>query len=147
MNLRSQEDKRRVKYGRIGDDCASGPEVAHDGSFSDALVELPDLAATFLDMAGVEVPEDWDARSFLEVLRKNANMHRVSQVSILNNRKMIFDGKMKLINGEGVTELYDLRTDPEENANLSDSHAEEVGRMHKMLQGEIELRSVQDRAY
>jgi len=115
----------------------AGPQVAGSGALSDALVELPDAAATFLEVAGIGVSEDWDARSFLKVLRGDAETHRDAQVSMLEGRAMIFDGRMKLIAGAGETELYDLHEDPCEEKNLADMREREVDRLSRLLRQEI----------
>jgi len=52
------------------------PGRIEPGSVTDAMVSLADLLPTFLDAAGAEVPENLDGRSFLPVLRGQADSHR-----------------------------------------------------------------------
>jgi N-sulfoglucosamine sulfohydrolase len=44
-----------------------------DGRFVDDFISLPDLAPTFLEVAGVPLPSGMNARSFLNVLRSDRN--------------------------------------------------------------------------
>ncbi|MFW5922909.1 MAG: sulfatase [Planctomycetota bacterium] len=90
----------------------SGPGV-QKGVQSDALVELIDLGATFLDLAGTSVPDDWDARTIKPVLTGEKNDHRQQTVSALDGWRMIFDGRFKYIEHEGrPPKMYDLQSDP-----------------------------------
>ena len=99
-----------------------GPDVLEDVR-SDALVELIDLAATFLDVAGVDVPETWDARSLIPVLRGAAETHRELTVSELQGWRMAFDGRFKYVEGWGDRPLlYDLEEDPDECCDALASH-------------------------
>ncbi|MFI9838826.1 sulfatase [Nonomuraea sp. NPDC051941] len=62
----------------------AGPVVRHPGLTSDALVSLEDLAATFLDVAGL-APAQWmTARSLLPVVRGETPEHRDHVVSGLD---------------------------------------------------------------
>lgn len=95
----------------------AGPGVERRGT-SDALVELIDLSATMLDMAGLAVPEHFDAKSLLPQLRCGANdaAHRDVQMMGLSNWRAAFDGQYKLVrtrNKEGqITEaMYDIGDD------------------------------------
>lgn len=64
----------------------SGPVVAAAaaGAETDALVSLEDIAATVLEIAGLEVPESMTARSMLAVLRGQSARHRDYIVSGLD---------------------------------------------------------------
>ncbi|GAA4045564.1 sulfatase family protein [Agromyces indicus] len=62
----------------------AGPIVTAAGAWTDALVSLEDLAATILDIGGVEVPDAMTARSVLDVLRGVADHHREWVVSGLD---------------------------------------------------------------
>lgn len=97
----------------------SGPGV-QKGLRSDALIELIDLGATFLDLADVSVPEDWDARSIKPVLKGVKDSHRKVTVSALNGWRMIFDGRFKYVkNEQRPARLYDLQCDPWEQNGAS----------------------------
>lgn len=97
----------------------AGPGV-REGAESAALVELIDLAATFLDLAGLEVPSDFDAKSFCPILTSDAAdaTHRDLQIMGLEapNRNAwhtAFDGRFKLLreieeNGQICEQLFDL---------------------------------------
>jgi len=116
-----------------------GPGIAQ-GVTSDALVELSDLAATFLEFAGIEGPDDWDARSFAPVLRGLSQVHRNEQVSMLGDWTMVSDGRWKLVETDGrPSALFDLQADPDERQNLASQPdaAAEVQRLHKALVCEL----------
>lgn len=97
----------------------AGPGLPR-GRRSTALIELFDLAPTFLDLAGCNVPSDWDARSFAPVLHGEAEPHRKVQTSSLGKWRMKTDGKWKLVEyADEPAQLYDLDDDPPEQHNLA----------------------------
>ena len=105
-----------------------GQEKAESG----ALAELPDLAPTFLELAGVRPPDLMDAVSLLPVLEGRAAELRPFQLSELSNCQMLFDGRYKWIRSwNDRDELYDLLEDPEERVNRIDSLPDVVRRMQK----------------
>ena len=98
-----------------------------------ALVEAMDLAPTILDMAGVVHPAGMQARSLWPILSGEVpgETHRTSVYSEYYNAMpfhqdpkahatMVRDEKAKLVlvHGTDEGELYDLETDPGEQANL-----------------------------
>ncbi len=122
-----------------------------------ALTSLIDLAATFLDYAGVNVPHVMDSRSLRPVLDGSSHTHREFLMSGLNPWRCITDGQLKLIRGyaggpavggSGLPGypasakasdplLYDIREDPFENRNLADDFPSEVARLTAALHGLI----------
>ena len=105
------------------------------------LVETNDLAATFLDYAGVEIPPQMTAQSLRPLLegtgetresvlceQMDRNGPQRGKCVRTDRYKYIFFGK------DAESEFYDLQEDPYEEVNLySDpAHREEVGR-HKDL--------------
>ena len=116
-----------------------GPGVENPGRVSDALVEVTDLSATFLDFAGISTPDGWDARSLTPVLNGKVETHREFQVSMLNQKRMIADRRYKLILGEGEeTMLFDTLADPWEDHNLAQKQPEQVKRLTEQLETEME---------
>ncbi len=113
----------------------AGPGV-QPGVRSQALVSVMDLAATFLDYAGVRRPEDMDSRSLRPVLEGKTEHHRRWVQSGLGSWRMVWDGRYKLITGfdpsskKGEREkavgplLFDLQEDPLENHNLAAADSE-----------------------
>ena len=110
---------------------------------SDALVELLDLSATLLDLAGVEVPEYFQGASLRPILdgRDPGHAHRnFVRSEYFDALDPHFTGgtgtyatmhrtrthKLCLYHGKGVGELFDLENDPWEYDNLWDdpAHAE-----------------------
>ena len=119
---------------------AAGPGIP-GGVTSGALVNHIDLAATFLDYAGIPVPKGMDSRSIRPVLERRSNTHRDCLFSGLGAWRMAFDGEWKAITGfdakraqndPGWTAsspqiaglgpmVFDLRRDPDENSNLAEA--------------------------
>ncbi len=133
---------------------AAGPGVKAQGA-SRALVSVMDLAATFLDYAGVPIPQEMDSRSLRPVLTGEKAQHRDHLRSGLDPWRMVTDGRWKLVRGfdeklEGyyangktpaygdmqeITLLFDLDADPLENENLAEKNPEVVERMTPLLLG------------
>ncbi len=83
----------------------------------DDIVELIDLAPTILELAGVHVPESMQGRSLLHPDADRVAFTRTvwqrARYSARNDRyKLIWDSRT------GVTELYDLESDPGEAQNI-----------------------------
>ena len=102
----------------------SGPGVAH--RTSDALVQLHDLAPTFLELAGAQPLPDADSLSLVDVIRqtsaptaeRDATLRRYA-VSGLNAWDSVWDGRHKLVlEDDAPTALFDHESDPDERVNL-----------------------------
>lgn len=97
---------------------AAGPGVKARGK-SPALVTLMDLAATFLDYAGLPQPAEMDSRSLRPLLGGRTKKHRPHLVSSLEEWRLVWDGRYKLVTGYGkAPQLFDLQADPFENRDL-----------------------------
>ena len=84
-----------------------------------ALVELMDLAPTFLELAGVDYNiKEMDGVSILPLIRGEKKEIKKFQKSELHNTMMLFDGRYKWIrNYNDEDELYDLTKDSQERHN------------------------------
>ena len=111
----------------------SWPGRFQAGLRSPALVELTDLAPTFLDAAGIEAPHWIQGRSLLPLLTGAApsEHHRdfvrseyYDAVDMPDNTHatMYRDDRYKLVvyHGHDLGELYDMQVDPDEHDNLWD---------------------------
>lgn len=125
------------------------------GTTCDALVESIDLAPTFVDAAGGEVPDHiLEGRSLLPWLRGKTPDWRDFVISEYDysstpNRInlglsprdarlfMIFDGRFKMMHAEGGFRpmLFDLETDPDELTDLAKTPGAEdqIARMYDLL--------------
>ena len=107
------------------------PDVIKPGSVDEHLIQNIDYAATFLDMAGAEIPEDMQGDSLLPLLKgEEAEQWRTSiyyhyyefpSVHMVPRHYGIRTERFKLMHfyefGE-EWELYDLEKDPDELNNL-----------------------------
>ena len=125
------------------------------GTMCDALVESIDLAATFVEAAGGQVPDHIiEGRSLLPWLRGETPEWRDYVISEFDYSVtpqaiklgleprdcrlfMVFDGRFKLMHAEGGFRpmLFDLREDPDEFHDLAkdDDHQAEIERMYGFL--------------
>ena len=126
------------------------------GTTCNALVESIDLAATFVEIAGGEIPghiiegrsllpwlygetpADWRSYVISEfdysVTPQCTNLGLASRDARLF---MVFDGRYKLMHAEGGFRpmLFDLETDPNEFIDLAkaDGHSQEIDRLYEYL--------------
>ena len=111
----------------------AGPGV-EVGSVSDALVSLHDLTATMLDYASVPPLPASDSLTLRPLLEGRGASHREHVVSGLNDWRMIYDGRHKLITQQGrEPALYDLQTDPHEDVDVAGRNHDTVARLSDCL--------------
>lgn len=96
----------------------SGRPLAHG---ADAHVSLLDLGPTFLDFAGIAVPERMEGVS---LLREET---RRPYLCVDNGTVAVMKGDWKLLRyNDGFVELYHLKTDPYEQDNVATDHPQIV---------------------
>ena len=114
---------------------------------TDALTSHIDIGATFLDYAGIAKPKEMESRSLRPLLEGRTMRHREVLLSGLNQWRMAWDGRYKLITGFDVTSaqqnreraaaappvLFDLESDPLEERNIADKAPEQVKRLREAL--------------
>ena len=101
---------------------------------TEALTSLIDISATFLDYAGLEKLPQMEARSLRPVLTGKTKKHREVLHSALEEWRLVWDGRYKLVEGYNrETALYDLQKDPLENQNLVTSEKDLAARLRKHL--------------
>ena len=89
----------------------------------EAMIELFDVGPTILELAGVEAPQDMQAKSFAPLLRGETSFKgRQYTFCEEKNMAMVRGRQWKLVyyNGRPYGELYDLVNDPHESRNLFD---------------------------
>lgn len=119
----------------------SGPGVTARGQ-SRALAELVDLYPTILDLAGLgHGRAKLDGKSLAPLLAGKSREHKEYQYSEWGpltqppyaQRRMVFDGRYKLIDAHASLELYDLDADPHETRNLADKNGDTVTRLKAVM--------------
>jgi arylsulfatase A-like enzyme len=128
------------------------PGVVKPGSVNTDLVQNIDWAETFLDIAGAEIPDEMQGRSFLPLLKgktpddwrktlyyqyygRGAHSVRPHEgVADKRYKLMRFFGAKDIPNGE-EWEFYDLEKDPSEMKNEygKPEHAERIAELKKEL--------------
>lgn len=124
---------------------ASWPGKIKPGSVNDHISAFYDMMPTFCDLAGVAPPKDIDGKSFKPTLLgldhqetheflywefpSYGGQQAVRMGDWKGIRKDIFKGNMEL-------ELYNLKTDPQESANLAEQHPDMVSQILQIMKQE-----------
>jgi choline-sulfatase len=116
---------------------------------SDALVRLTDLAPTTLDLVGIPAPPEFEGRSVIPALNKSSRAApetggRVAYIEAMDANLTrnwapltgVVTHDYKLIDLP-IPELYDLRVDPGETANLFARDAERARTLESLLRAEV----------
>jgi arylsulfatase A-like enzyme len=123
------------------------PKEIQPGTVIDHLVQNLDFAPTFLDYAGVSVPEDMQGESFRQLLNGESNEWRDAvyytyyeypSVHMVKRHYGVATDRYKLMHfyyDIDEWELYDLETDPEELRNVygDPSYSKVREMMHERL--------------
>ncbi len=113
------------------------------GQRRSGLIESIDLYPSLCEMAGLALPEHLQGRSFVSLMKspkadwKSAAVGRFTNGDTLRTESFRFT---EYTNAKGQLTsrmLYDHATDPEENVNVSEAHAEDVadlaGKLHRLM--------------
>ncbi len=105
-----------------------GVSSAKRGQVCDSVTELRDVMPTFLDAAGISIPDTVDGQSLLKPVagkkadwRKFIDLEHFTCYSPRNHWNAFTDGKWKYIFHalDGAEKLFDLKADPGEEKDLS----------------------------
>jgi arylsulfatase A-like enzyme len=125
------------------------PGVTRPGSVNNDMVSNLDLAETFLDIAGVNVPEDMQGRSMVDILKGNTpadwrkehyyHYYEYPGSHLVKRHYGISTERYKLIHyyyDIDEWELYDLQSDPLEMKNVykDPAYATVKADLHKRLE-------------
>ncbi|MCB1231712.1 MAG: sulfatase [Verrucomicrobiae bacterium] len=123
------------------------PGVVKPGSVNSDLVSNLDFAETFLDIAGVAIPDDMQGASLVPILKgQKPSDWRTSHYyhyyeypgwHMVQRHEGVYDGRFKLMNfyDLGEWELFDMKTDPQEMKNqiANPEYADTVARLKDEL--------------
>lgn len=117
----------------------AGPSV-RVARYGDA-VSLVDLGATLIDLAGYSPARGMisDGISLAPVITGGrTSLGNFAFAAVFPERgppraSTVIRGNYKLIDGNGTLELYDLRTDPDERANIASSRVQVVSELRALL--------------
>jgi arylsulfatase A-like enzyme len=109
-----------------------GPGI-REGYVHEGPAAVLDLAATFLDYAGLAIPGDMDSLSMKDLLSGKSEIHRDHVFSALVPWCMVYDGRFKLVRDNDEDRLYDLIKDPHENEDILDHNPDHAKRLAKLL--------------
>ena len=121
----------------------AGPGIKGNRTYTNA-AETLDLAATFLDYAGVPMPEGMDSKSMRPYLEARGDYPRAHATCALDGWSLVCDGRYKLITGslagkvqskdkDKSSVLYDLQNDPAETVDVSAANPEVVMKLKPLL--------------
>jgi len=107
----------------------AGPGI-EEGTMHNNVAELIDISATLLTAAGLEMPNNWDARP----LPTHGGPPREHACSALNDWTMVVTDQHKLITREdGSIKLFDLHADPGEMQDIAADEPETVAALRALL--------------
>ncbi len=111
------------------------PGTGTAGRSSDAPVNLVDLAPTLLELVGGDPDPGWQGESLVPRLRAPAADEDAAVFLENGELRGLVTRRWKLVDAEGVAELYDLETDPFELVDLGSSpeHADVVASLQARL--------------
>lgn len=130
----------------------AGPSVHRKGEYPTDLSSLVDLFPTFLDMAGLQIPQYLQGQSLLPVVQPQPQpLKRDFIVSEFlgdegnTGEFMVRQGDWKLVvyGNEPpyqayVPQLFDLKNDPNEMKNVATLHSDVVGKLIQLLNTQID---------
>lgn len=123
------------------------PKVTSPGSTNDAMIQNLDYAETFLDIAGVEIPQDMQGRSLVPLLKGETpedwrdaiyyHYFEYPSVHMVAKHNGVRTKRYKLIHFYqlGEWEFYDLEKDPDERQNEYNTpqYTDEIASLKKRL--------------
>lgn len=106
----------------------SGPGVPR-GKRSSVLTCLLDIFPTLCDLCGIEIPDSVEGKSLLPCVQGEPSPRESLYLAYCDTLRGVRQGDFKLIEyASGITQLFNIATDPLEKENLSEK-AEHAARM------------------
>jgi arylsulfatase len=103
---------------------------------TDAPTTILDLVSTFLEMAEARELPAMDSRSLWPLLSGQVPAGRDVVFSALDDWRLVFDGRYKLVESGDSQSLYDLQRDPVEQVDLIEDAA--LGQKRQSLQEQLQ---------
>ena len=123
------------------------PGVTSPGTVNNDLVSNLDFAETFLDIAGVKVPDDMQGRSLVPLFKGKKpddwrdslyyHYYEFPGAHSVRRHNGVFDGRYKLMHFYNLDEweFYDLKEDPKEMKSVANdpAYADQIARLKEKL--------------
>ncbi len=118
----------------------------HEPDRFSGLVQLPDIAPTILDYAGIDISDDVRANVlpaereyvFAESIEHRMQMIRTDRWKLIVPQDVAYLQSRAWYGGDGSPELYDLDADPGETKNVAAEHPDVLSRLEEKLADELE---------
>ena len=114
------------------------PEIKHEGSITNAIVETLDIFPTLCDLSGVDMPEFVQGVS-LKTILENPDMTGHHALAYKNGVTTIRTATHRLsLHKDGFVELYDHTSAENETKNVADKHPELVEELKQALKAKLQ---------
>ncbi|MBT4096877.1 MAG: sulfatase-like hydrolase/transferase [Gemmatimonadetes bacterium] len=115
----------------------AGPTVAGSSLCHEPVV-LHDLTASFLDWGGAGPLPQMDGQSLRPLLAGQTQSHRAFAVSGLQDFRVVYDGRYKLVSfRDGAEFVFDREIDPWEDVDISKNEPATTARLRAALHSEL----------
>lgn len=119
-----------------------GPGIAR-GTYDYTVDSALDVAATLLDLAGLEPPEDYDGISLLPLVTgaRKPTAPRPVIVAVPPQWEGVIWGYKKLVKNRGTLSLFDLSVDPDEQQDIAEREPELVRELGQLASDVLQRRT------
>jgi arylsulfatase A-like enzyme len=110
-------------------------------------VQLVDILPTIFELSSLEIPDDLEGESLVSILKGKDNRSYLHPgfSDFLNGQRVVKTGRFKLIYRGLKTTVFDLKTDPAETTDLSDTRPVTLSMLRDLL-GEQQGRFISSNA-
>ncbi len=126
--------KKTWRYGSAHVPLIIAAPGVRAGTVTDALTDLTDITATILEYAGCAPLPEMSGRSLKGLMEGRTGGRREVVRSALDGWRMVYDGRYKLVVGDGeASALFDRSVDPHEEHDIGRDNPSVVRRLSSKL--------------